>query len=337
MSATDRARFFLAEPGLERLATLDPARDWRELVTGDRAWTLQTYLRLAAAGLAVELVNRVGDEARDRLVVFHAKQSRALTAMGGASRAVLVGIRADNRQPLAAEFEILQNGAFADRRSRFAVPFWPQPGLVPRDAARGDRLERVAFKGFVANLDPELASPGFRAELERRGLVFDCDAIAFSGASTATDVARWADYREVDLVLALRRRSSKTDRSKPANKLVNAWLAGVPALLGPEFGFRELRRSELDYLEVEDATSALAAIDRLRASPGLYRAMVERGRARSGEFSVEAIVERWRELLFDVIPRFAASPRRRALRRLPLGARRVGRLVGRLATLRPAR
>ena len=336
VSAAVPVRFFLPEPPeeLARLAGIDPDRDWRELVTGDRAWILQTFLRLARTGAPVELVGRVP---ADGIVLFHAKHERHVRRAPGAGRALLVGCRADNRQPLAAEVEILQNGQFADGERRFFVSHWPQPGLVPRDPARADRLETVAFKGFAANLHPDLARPEWRAALAARGLAWEADAPVFAGAATATAAARWADYREVDVVLALRPRERRTARSKPATKLVNAWLAGVPALLGPEPAFRELRRSELDYLEIEDARSALEALDRLRAEPGLYRAMVEQGRRRTAEVDVAAVTARWRELLFERLPALAADPARRRSRRLPHGHRRLGRLISRWAARRPPR
>src|SRR5688572_8405391 len=46
-----RATFFLpAGADLDRLRHLDPDRDVSEFATGQRAWILQTYARLAAAG-----------------------------------------------------------------------------------------------------------------------------------------------------------------------------------------------------------------------------------------------------------------------------------------------
>src|SRR5436309_1927650 len=84
-----------------------------------------------------------------------------------------------------------------------------------------------------------------------------------------------------DAVLVLAVRPEGRSTNKPASKLVNAWLAGVPALLGPEIAYRELRRSELDYCEVSSLAEAQAAVDRLLGDPGLYNAMVENGRARA--------------------------------------------------------
>lgn len=327
-----RCTFFLGGgEDLEALAGIDPDRDWRELQTGERAWILQTYLRLRQAGHPVELSASVPG---DGLVVFHSKQWKEVRRQAGRD-VILVGVRADNREALIAEFEILQNGAFADGRRRFFIPHWPQPGLAPRDPARGERIERVAYKGFAANLHPDFRTPAWTGFLAAEGIDWVVDAVAFAGRNRLE--LEWPDFRSVDLLVAVRPPERKTRRSKPATKLVNAWLAGVPALLGPELAFRELRRSELDYLEVASVTEAREAVLRLRSDPGLYRAIVENGLRRGAGFSVEALVPRWAELLFRTLPARAESGRARAVRKLPLPVRAAARWLARTVALRPAR
>jgi glycosyltransferase involved in cell wall biosynthesis len=330
MARSMRCTFFLAGEDLESLARIDPDRDWRELQTGERAWILQTYLRMRRAGHPVELSGTVPEEG---LVVFHAKQAKELLR-SRLRDTVLVGVRADNREPLIADFEILQNGFFADGRRRFFIPHWPQPGLVPRDPARGERIERIAYKGFAANLHPSFRTPAWTDFLAQEGIEWVEDAVAFAGRNRLE--LEWPDFRTVDLVLAVRPDERKQRRSKPATKLVNAWLAGVPALLGSELAFEELRRSELDYLKVSSVVEAREAVLRLRRDPELYRTMVENGFRRGVEFTHEALVPRWAELLFETIPALAES-RSQLIRRLPLPARAAGRWLARTVALRPAR
>ncbi len=125
---------------------------------------------------------------------------------------VFVAIRADNSSPLLADFEILQSGRFADDRNRFWIPFWPQPGLVPRDPARGTTLERVAYMGRIENLHPEFRgeqlAPGARGPRSGMGAargalrdgvqarvpagrVATARAAARRRASTGRTTARW--------------------------------------------------------------------------------------------------------------------------------------------------
>jgi hypothetical protein len=328
-----RVTFFLdAEEDLESLRRLDADRDWRQFQRGEQVWVLQTYLRLVRAGLPVELAAVPPGEG---LIVFHAKQARALRRQAHLlGDAVLVAARADNRQALIADFEILQNGYFADGKRRFHMPHWPQPGLMPRDPARGTAIRRLVYKGFEGNLSPEFRRPEWRQLLAERGIEWKEDAARFAGRETDSQAMDWPDFREADLILAVRPGDRNRATNKPASKLVNAWLAGVPALLGPEVAYRELRRSELDYFEVASLTEAQAAVDRLLADPGLYKAMVENGRARAVDFTAEAILPRWEKLLFETIPALAPT---RWSRRLPLALRAAGRWLGRTATLRPAR
>ncbi|HEX4951964.1 MAG TPA: glycosyltransferase [Thermoanaerobaculia bacterium] len=325
--------FFLpGEADLERLRGLDPDRDWQDFVRGEHAWILQTYLRLRSFGYPVELV---GEPPPSGLVVFHAKHEGVLLRHARQLReAVLVGVRGDLREPLAADFQVLQNHVWADGRSRFFVPHWLQPGLLPRDPARGTRIEKVVFKGFSRNLHADFHQPRWRDQLRERGIEWVFDATDFEGTGTAVGRLSWHDFREADLILAVRPPSSRGHTAKPATKLCNAWAAGVPALLGPEPAYRELRESELDYLEVSSSAEALAAIDRLRASPELYLAMVEQARRRVAAFTPAAIASCWVDLLWQRIPDLAGQ---RPLRGLPLRLRPLLRRLARLGEGRPAR
>ncbi|MFP5285698.1 MAG: glycosyltransferase [Thermoanaerobaculia bacterium] len=330
-----RVTFFLAnaEGHLNVLRDLDPDRDWRRFQQGEGAWILQTYLRLACERYPVQLSWRPPEEG---IVVFHAKEGRRLRhRLRGRDNLILVGVRGDNREPLMADFEIVQNGRYANGRKRFFIPHWPQPGLLPRDPDRGTRIERIAYKGFDANLHPDFRKPEWAEFLAGHGIQWIKDSVRFAGPETEAEALAWPDFRNVDLVLAVRPRERKMRTSKPATKLVNAWLAGVPALLGPEYQFREIRRSDLDYIEVTSAKEAQVAVRRLLADPDLYREMVENGRRRGAEFSVEAILPQWVELLYQTIPDLARQ--RSLLRDLPLPVRVAARRLGRWATLRPAR
>jgi hypothetical protein len=328
--------FFLpGEADLPRLARVDPDRDWREFQRGERIWVLQAYLRLARAGYPVRLA---AAPPAAGIVVFHAKHERDLLRAGRALRElVLVGVRADNREPLAADVEVVQNGRFADGRRRIHIPHWPQPGLVPRDPDRGARIERLAYKGFDGNLHPDFRDPAWAAFLAARGIAWVVDSAAFAGPASDRLELAWPDFRTVDLFLAVRPPDRRLHTAKPVSKLLNAWLAGVPALLGPEVAYRELRRSPLDYLEAASAAEARAAVSRLSADPALYLAMVENGRARAAEFTAEALLPRWATLLFATVPALAATRRHRLVRRLPLPLRVAGRWAGRALALRPSR
>jgi len=281
---------------LQRALTLDPDRDWTDLRRAREVWIVQTWNRLCHAGYPLTMSDQAP---RDGIIVYHKEDQRLLLErLPGGATPVLVGVRADFRACTYADFEILQNGCYADRRRSFFMPHWPQPGLLARDPKRGDRMERIAYKGFVGNLIQEFRSARWQAFLSGQGMVFDDDAVLDDSFAQPIR-SRFHDYREVDLVLAVRRGDT---RSKPASKLVNAWRAGIPALLSPDYAFEELRESPLDYLAVRNLDDAEAAVLRLKREPGLYRSMIEHGRLRGAEFSVEKITRLWASLLFETIP-----------------------------------
>jgi hypothetical protein len=325
--------FVPAAEDAEFLRGLDPDRDWQLMKRGSQRWIVQTYARLRAAGLECELGSSVP---RTGIIVFHnghKNELRRQLAFG--ADVTLVGIRGDRREALIADFEVLQNGLYADDRTRFFVPYWPQPGLIPRDASRGDRITRAAFKGFDNNLHPSLRGGEWADFLRSHGIEWAIDSMSHAHSEDVGVPVGWHDYRQVDLVVALRPDAADQHSGKPATKLYNAWLAGVPALLGPEYAYRELRRSELDYCEITGLQDAEAAVRTLLARPALYRAMIENGWARASDFTVEAITRRWITLLADTIPRLAAG--RRTSRWVPYLLRNGWRRLQRGVERRPAR
>ena len=323
------------ETDLPRLQSFDPDVDWRRMQRGQR-WTLQTYLRLSSAGHPVRLSDRLPD---DGIVVFMAFHHRIVQRRLGSSRAILVSIRGDKKETFLADFEIVQNGRFADGRRRFFVPYWPQPGLMPRGRGRGARIGTVSFKGFARNLHPYFLSGDWQDWLRRESLEW-IDATRPPGVEPDLPVdVDWHDYRSTDVVVGYRRPdapdAARLYTSKPAAKLYNCWHAGAPAILGPEHAYREQRRSELDYIEIERPEHAKEAILRLRSDPSLYLAMVENGLERAADFSRTAVTDRWAEVLFDRIPREVSSRRFRATRAAPMAIRKAAKRLRRLATFTP--
>jgi len=321
--------FFLPGEGdLGDLRRLDPERCWRDFVRGERAWILQTWLRLTAQGFAAELSDTLPPSG---LVVFHAKHRREVMGQRRRLRdALLVAVRADNHPPAIADFEILQNGHFMDGRRRFALPHWPQAGLEPRDPHRGSTILRAGYKGFARNLHPMLRSSDWLSFLARRGIEWVSDEVEFAGRSTHAEDLAWNDYTSLDLVVALRPPSRRLHTEKPATKLFNAWHAGVPAVLGPEVALRELSESPLDYLEATTLPEVMAAVDRLREDPALYTRMVAHGRERSRCFTFEAVTRRWTELLGETLPTAVARGEGARWRHLPLPLRAFLRRVARI-------
>jgi hypothetical protein len=213
-------------------------------------------------------------------------------------------VRADRPEVFVSDHVIVQNGIGAHEGDHF-VPLWPQPGLVPRLRSRGERVMRMAYAGRTGASPDWFFADAFHHALRKRGVVFDIRE------------RKWNDYRDVDLAIAARVAAAGMLAVKPATKLYNAWLAGVPMLAAPEPAYRELRRSPLDFIEVHSADDVLRAIDRLRADGRLYRAMVDNGRERARDFGVDAIRTRWLTLIDrTIVPAFIENREALASRRL---------------------
>lgn len=284
---------------------LQPDAQPARLLLGEDFWIVLTYCRLRDAGLPVALDNRVAD---DGIVVFYAGDKRAVRRqLRGDQRALLVAVRSDRHPVGFADCEIVQNASSADGVRALHLPHWPQPGLLRRDPSRGDVIRTVLFPGTPQNLDPGFAAAPWQAFLRAHAIELRC-----SYASGATPSHAPNDYGDVDVLLAVRPAAMGLVRNKPAWKLFNAWLAGVPAILGAESGYRELRESPLDYLEASSPDAALQALQRLIDTPGLHAAMVANGLVRGAAFTNAATLARWQELLFDTL-----APRQAELQRQP--------------------
>lgn len=326
------------EPNLAEMLQIDPDSDW-QLMRRRQRWLLQTYLRLLHAGHPVKAS---GSLPSSGIVVFHAMHKRYVSRLlEPTSRVVLLGIRGDKRQILSADYELVQNGRWADDRQCFFIPYWPQPGLIPRDTSRGTRVNRISYKGFDLNLDDYFRSDGWTRWLIDQDMTWDCSSMSHDLSEQHGVKVNWHDYSNVDVVIALRpkpkRRHEKNGfTGKPATKLYNAWLAGVPAILGPEFAYREIRKSGLDFIDAGDPESVKSAILRLKNDPRLYRAMVDNGRRRAVEYSQQKILEQWEGLLFNKLPGLVEQ-RNKTARLIPRSLRAGSRWLTRALSGRTAR
>ena len=274
-------------PDIERLDESDIACAPQRFVGGRNSWIAQSFLRLrpwlqargwrASAGPSF-IPGTISVVHRDDLNRFGSD----------AHVSYLVAVRADRAPVAACDLAIAQNALRLARNERY-IPLWPQPGLVPRDAARGQRIDCIAYHGRTGTAPAWFTDRAFASELSRRGLRFE---IRETG---------WGEYREVDVALAIRDELPGVLATKPATKIYNGWLSRVAVLASPEPAYREVRRAPLDFLEVTDAREVLNAVDLLRANPRLYAAMVANGLARSAEFTIDAIRARWLALLDDVV------------------------------------
>ena len=255
---------------------------------GHEAWGVQVPLRLKEAGLPIRLSSVVPESG---IVVVH--RDLLPDNFEPDERYFLVVMRGDRLPHPTANFEVVLNPLAAvdagGQRRRY-MPMFPQQNLIARDVERGERFETIVYMGAPEQLHPMLRSAEFAEFLRARGIEFRIE----------TDPERWHDFSQVDAVIAVRPPGIDELR-KPANKLINAWFAHTPAILGPEAAYRHHRRSEFDYLEVQTLEDAKAAVAALGKDPHLRKVIADSGAARASDFTPEATAERWRALLIDEV------------------------------------
>jgi len=257
---------------------------------GKYDWTLLTYLHLKADGFPCELINHIPAEG---IVVAH--KDFFSDNLRPSPKLLIVCIKVDRDPHPYSQVQIVQNlqDEMLKRSQKLwqshTIRLWVQSGLIPRDSARGDRFENIGFFGVTGTLAPELQQPEWEEKLHKLGLRWQI-----------VEPNRWHDYSEKDAIVAVRSFDGNTFDSKPPSKLINAWLADVPAILGCETAYSKERRSELDYLEVASVEETINALCRLRDDRNLRQAMVENGRIRGKEMGNPSIVSRWRYFLTEV-------------------------------------
>ena len=205
----------------------------------------------------------------------------------------VAAVAADFLPHPGAQIQIVQNAGHSSRiPGAIFMPLWPQPNLIPRDSARGERLKTAAFFGDPSNLAPGLADPRFTERLHAETGV----RLEIRGAS------RWHDYSDVDVVLAIRDFSQSRHLHKPATKLYNAWIAGVPLIGGSDSAYAAEAHPGSDYLVAQSADDCIRLIKQLRDNPTLRDTLAKSGQKKSALRSRDAVRNKWRDFCNVQLP-----------------------------------
>lgn len=275
-----------------------------------QAWIFRTWVTLAKYGCRTELVHRLPETGA--VIACAGAIPRPWPAAPGL---FLVDVVADSLPHKDGILHIVQNAAHAARLPwSVFIPHWPQPDLVPRAKERGAKFERVAFFGDDRNLAIELRDHAWQAELQRT-----------TGASfEIRRTERWHDYSDVDAVVAVRDFGGMRQLHKPATKLYNAWIAGVPFIGGADSAYAADGKPGRDYLVARTPSEVLRHLAELSRSPEQRGALAAAGRNKAENFSEEAMARRWRQLVEETIPQ-----RMRRRQSAPVWARRCEDFVRR--------
>lgn len=248
------------------------------------SWTLQTYLRLREHDYPCQLVESIPEEG---IVVVH--RGDLPFNQKPSSETIFVTTLGDGSWHPYAHVQIVQNPNRLEELSEtFFMHHWTQPGLIPRDEYRDNAFKNVGYFGHPT----QLADPLHDEEWEQFLAEHDLNWIPVHKGSN-----RQSDYSDIDLIVAIRSFDGRSYDYKPATKLHNAWLAGVPAILGPESAYRAERRDERDYLEARSYDELRKHVATLKRNPDLRRALRERSGANRARINPEEKARKWWKLL----------------------------------------
>ncbi len=264
----------VAAEDFDELMQADPAARTAFALGGDLLWTVQTWCRLRGAGYGgIELAAR---PAPGRI---NLAKSKVWSRLGRPRDCFAVSIQADYPRIAWAQFHLQQNRDLVGPNGAYQT-LWPQAAILPRDPARR-AVRRVGFLGKVGG-NLALGEGEWTRLLAGHGLEF-----------VARPPERWHDFSDIDIALGIRDFSRRPHSSKPPNKLLNAWLAGVPFVGGTDSAFRQVGTPEVDYLRAASLDEAVAALIRLRDGADLRDRMVAAGRRQVAGFTAKAIIREW--------------------------------------------
>jgi hypothetical protein len=264
---------------------LPPSSDeiFNRLRNGSQVWAIQTYINLKRRSNNVRLSREF---IPGEICVAHYDD---IYIKDFPYDSYIVAIQADRPDTVVCEQRVVQNLQQVNNAKTHFIPLWAQPGLVPRDPSRETRVENVAYFGRSVNLSQDFLSDGLKKEL------LDC------GINLILDEKNWHNYQDVDVVWSVRDSPETLINTKPPSKLINAWLAGCPAILSPDPANMSLRKSENDFLIVRSPNDFISALKKLKDNPKLFEAMVKNGKMRSKEFNQDGVSEKWEKYFTDVV------------------------------------
>ena len=267
------------------------------LCCGSFCWTLQTYLFLKKHGVNVNLVDYVPENG---ILIGHKTTFKDKQLKNDNNPSLLkICIQGDkiyspfeeDSTPKNVDISIVQNmeDSSIENGNGLYVPFWPHYNIVPRESGRKS-IKTALYCGWKEWLDEGLQSETFLRQLSELGVSLET---RFEDSSLL-----WTDYSEADLILAIRSFDNNPYVHKPPIKLINAWTAGVPAIVGMnETAYHQVGIQGKDFIGVSNIDEVITMISYLKENPQKYTQMRERGFVSVKQFSEEKVVKCWLVLL----------------------------------------
>lgn len=265
---------FVVPRACEASLDADPDAQWRCFARSEEVWSWQSAILLSRAGIDVTM----GTAPRAGAINF-VPASMLVGRRFGNERYYVVSMAADKVLIPWVHAHIVQNAAQVDK-TRYWIHHWPQPGLIARSAQRGQRVINVGFAGLPINCG--LSASDFSAICGSAGLNF-----------RVMSPDDWNDYSDIDVLVGIRDFSGGTYPRKPASKLFNAWLAGVPFIGGADSAYEQVGTPGLNYLQAHSVQEFEEVLARLVEDSALYDRLVREGAAASEMCRRDVLTTMW--------------------------------------------
>lgn len=277
---------------------VDTAWENGEELCSRYSWTWAVYQLLKRAGYEIS----VGYSYREHAInIIH--YYGVMAAGIKPHKFFTVYLRADYRSMPFAHLQIVQN-KMQSRERAIWIKHHPQPGMKPRKAMRNE-VTNVAFFGSPTN--SVTLSRTTLAKLNQEGLTFYYN----------TGFADRSDYSSIDIAIGIREFSTKRFDHKPATKMTNAWLAGIPFVGGFDSAFEQNGKPGHDYIQVADESDLIEQLVTLKNNPSIYQHYLENTRDKAKDYSFEACSESWNLLVEQhVMPVYENWRKRSGIRKI---------------------
>lgn len=260
-----------------------------ELTSGIDVWILQTWLILSNLpnNMHAFTFKLAEHGIPNAICLFHYDNAKPCHGLFDCYPIV---VQADRPTVPFAEIRIMQNPAVPQTHKTQYLYLWPQPGLIPRDPQRGTTIKNLAIPGSMQYLPSFIHSESFRQRLKELDITLQIK-----------DTGNWMDYSHTDLILAWRQHTSqRVLNTKPPSKLINAWHAETPALLGPEPAYQALRKHPDDYIEVQSLHDIIQYLTYIKKHPDTYLRIINHYKQRAQDVTTDKLIQIWLNLFEHV-------------------------------------
>ena len=183
----------------------------------------------------------------------------------------------------------------------YHIPPWPQINIIKRNRNRGKKFENIGFIGNINQLAKELQTDTFVNELKALNLNW-----------IISDRKDWNNFENLDAIVAIRSFDKNDYKFKPALKLINAWLAEVPCILGYEYSYRKIGSLNENYLEATTFEETISMIKALKNDEELRCRLVQNGIREVENYNHVANTKNWMNLLNNEV--FTKADRKNSFR-----------------------